>query len=367
METIYKHAGLPQSTLDMIPVVINSCPVCREWAAAGPEPVASLRLVVQINEEVEADIMFYKKLIVWNMVDRADRWHACHLLADKSAPSLQDAISQCWIKIWGPPTFLIIDGEGGAHDEETVKWLQGQGCTVRRIAKGKKARIVEKRQHLFRESLHRAETQLIREGITCSPDVLLAQCTFAGNALINVGGATPYQARVGRQPQFLPDILAPPEDADYLKGRFSHRIREVALKSMIEETAISRIQRAGKTLTKPSGEEQGYKVGDKIDWCGDKHAKDKSRWSTEPATITRVDNSAGSVTAVSAGGHEISYDFSRIRHTMLYAACAWEDPTFACEECEFVCQTWSTMDITAHPTQSHSRLSTSTLKHIPRW
>jgi len=125
METIYGHAGLPQSTLGMVRVVTDNCKVCREWAAAGPEPVASLRLVVQINVEVEADIMFYKRLIVWNMVDRADRWHACHLLADKSAPRIQDAISQCWIKIWGAPTFLIIDGEGGAHDEETVKWLKG--------------------------------------------------------------------------------------------------------------------------------------------------------------------------------------------------------------------------------------------------
>ena len=36
-----------------------------------------------------------------------------------------------------------------------------------------------------------------KEGIEVTFKQLLAPCVFAGNALVNTGGATPYQARLG--------------------------------------------------------------------------------------------------------------------------------------------------------------------------
>ena len=103
------------------------------------------------------------------------------------------------------------------------------------------ARMVERRQATMRYVMHKTEDQAKREGITIEFDILCAEACFAGNALTNVGGATPYNARFGRQPSMLPDILAPPEDGtNKLVGRFSHRIREIAVQRMVEATAIQR-------------------------------------------------------------------------------------------------------------------------------
>ena len=72
-------------------------------------------------------------------------------------------------------------------------------------------------------------------------DTLLAEMVFAGNAMVSTGGATPYHARFGCQPQMLPDLTVPPDDTAVGPGRYCHRVREVALQRIIEATAIARI------------------------------------------------------------------------------------------------------------------------------
>ena len=36
------------------------------------------------NEKLEADILFYKKWLVWHMIDKADRWHNGIEIASKT-------------------------------------------------------------------------------------------------------------------------------------------------------------------------------------------------------------------------------------------------------------------------------------------
>ena len=61
MEKILRAAGVPQPVLDMIPDVVDTCMECRAWMKRGPAPTPTVEIAVQQNDQVEADIMFYKE------------------------------------------------------------------------------------------------------------------------------------------------------------------------------------------------------------------------------------------------------------------------------------------------------------------
>ena len=106
----------------------------------------------------------------------------------------------------------------------------------------------------MRHTMHCAEEQFGRENMDTPLAWILAESVFAGNCLTNYGGATPYNARCGRQPQMLPPLQGMPTGES---RSFSHRVREIALQKIIESTAIARINRALKTAVTPAGETIG--------------------------------------------------------------------------------------------------------------
>ena len=57
--------------------------------------------------------------------------------------------------------------------------------------------------------MHCIEEQLEQEGIRVEFQSLLQQAVFAGNSMINYGGATPYVACWGQQPHLLPNSVDP--------------------------------------------------------------------------------------------------------------------------------------------------------------
>ena len=92
MEKIIHAAGVPQKTLQLIPGTIDTCRECRVWMTPSPDPTPTVDLCIVRNEQVEADIMFYKKFMIWHMIDRADRWYnGVHILR-KSSEILQSAM-----------------------------------------------------------------------------------------------------------------------------------------------------------------------------------------------------------------------------------------------------------------------------------
>jgi len=78
------------------------------------------------------------------------------------------------------------------------------GIIVKTRAPGQHARHIERAGAYLRVALHTAHSQCDREGVRTTFDVLLAMVVFAKNALVTVGGHTPYQAVYGRQPAMLP-------------------------------------------------------------------------------------------------------------------------------------------------------------------
>ena len=182
-----------------------------------------------------------------------------------------------WGKIFEFPKVLLVDGEKGIDNKEMIEWAKTKSMTIRTLPKGAHARMVERRQATMRYVMHKTEDQAKREGVTLEFDILCAEACFARNALTNVGGATPYNARFGRQPSMLPDILAPPENGtNKLMGRFSYRIREIAIQRMVEATATQRINRAMNTITKLAGQEYQFEPGELIEYWKESPQKDRS-------------------------------------------------------------------------------------------
>ena len=91
MERTLKTAGVPQKILDLVPAVIDTCRECRAWASSKADVTPSVELTTQPNEQVEGDILFYKRYVIWHMVDRCDRWHAAEEIPTKEFASILEA------------------------------------------------------------------------------------------------------------------------------------------------------------------------------------------------------------------------------------------------------------------------------------
>ena len=64
MTRILSLAGAPKSALNMIGAIIDTCRQCRQWTRPNPDSMASARIVVGFNIEVEGDILFVKVTVM---------------------------------------------------------------------------------------------------------------------------------------------------------------------------------------------------------------------------------------------------------------------------------------------------------------
>ena len=123
MEKVLGAAGLPSTVLEHVPSIIETCRECRVWQKPGPSITPSVEIVTDPNQEVEGDIMFYKRYQAWHMVDRCDRWEAAVQILSKTTEQLIEAIDVCWISIHGPFKHLVVDGARGRFAGEAVNQL----------------------------------------------------------------------------------------------------------------------------------------------------------------------------------------------------------------------------------------------------
>ena len=130
---------------------------------------------------------------------------------------------------------------------------------------------------------------------------ILAECVFAGNAMLTVNGCTPYNAVYGRVPNILPGIdqvTSPGETKVSIPVTIahSHRLREVCIQAIIEGSARARLGRALNTRSLPAAQAMNLQVGEEVDFYRQPSQKDASGWFG-PATLTDVSQtSRGMVT-----------------------------------------------------------------------
>ena len=164
--------------------------------------------------------------MAFHFVCRGSRFHAGKRIDNKEEQTLLDAIYTTWIGVHGAPKRLYFDGEGGLNTERVKQTLKREGCEVKPRAPGQHPRHIDRRSAVTRASTHISEEQATREGVEISFDQLFAASTFAGNALMTIGQATPYHVVYGRQPPMLPELEMPGyPQGDSLDGRTDARVR----------------------------------------------------------------------------------------------------------------------------------------------
>ena len=146
MRRFLERAGVADKVLDLIPEICDTCRVCREWAKPGPSNACSVDMTDKFNQQVECDLMFVHKHIIFHMIDRCTRWHAALVVPNKEDETLIKAIDTGWVTIHGAPKELISDGETGiVVSQRTRDYLSRKGITLHIRGKDQHARFIERR------------------------------------------------------------------------------------------------------------------------------------------------------------------------------------------------------------------------------
>ena len=111
MKRFLEKVGVSQVAIDNIANIVQSCPVCREWAKPGPSNVSTTSVPDKFNQQVEVDLIEFSHLgldkerhRVLHMVDRCTRWQATTEVENKEEDTLHSAMETIWFGIFGPPT-----------------------------------------------------------------------------------------------------------------------------------------------------------------------------------------------------------------------------------------------------------------------
>ena len=289
MTRILRAAGLGKDILDLVPAIQDTCKVCRHWARPQHDAKATCRMVVGFNIEVEGDIMFCRhegrQNAVLVLADRGVRWVATTVISDRQTATLLTALETCWIGIYGPMQILLFDGETGLDDDESTVFFQLKGITKRTSAPGQHTRIVDRKIQILRDAVHKLGTQLHEEGLPVPFPRIVAEATFAVNALSSLNGMSPYAAVIGRIPAILPsDDTVMSDNVPDDCSRHVFRVREIAVQAIAEGTARERMKRALHSKTQAAGAELEFKVGQSVDWHRPPAHKDASGWRG-PGTV----------------------------------------------------------------------------------
>ena len=316
MTTTLRACGIAGKVVEKIPGIVSTCRECRVWAKGGNATIPSVTLSERFNQHVECDLLFYKQFIIFHLIDRCTRWHAAKIIENKFEEILLDALFTTWIWILGAPEYFYVDGESGLNTQSAKTWIENQGSKFKCRAPEQHARFIERRGASLRACMHISEQQCIKEGIAITIHILLAICTFAGNALTNIGAGTPYNAVLGRQPAMLPPLDNTEVQAagDSEDGRVEARVRETVITSMVQTTAQQRITRTLRARTSPSTDGK-YKPGDLIDYLKHGGKKDVSGWHG-PTNVIKDSPAEGQV-IIKLAGREYPYRYQDVRHTLL--------------------------------------------------
>ena len=269
MKHVLSYACQPKEILDLVDDIVDTCEVCRTWTKPLPKSTATASVSTKFNDQVEADLLFFREHIIFHMIDRCIRWHATQEVTGRFMETLIEAIDKIWVSIHGPMREFIIDGEAAlAQGWLPRQYFKEKGITVIIRPPGSHAKLLERRGAITRDTLHKVYIQLEKNGVTSVPfPQVLGEVPFSGNALLTVNQATPYGAFYGRAPHMPPDIdgFVPDKTAP---GSIRHAalLRELCLQRMVDGSAKERINRAlnTKTFAVCSGALSGGRLGGRL-------------------------------------------------------------------------------------------------------
>ena len=219
------------------------------------------------NETVRVDILFRKGTLVLHMIDECTRYSMCTILRDQTPTEICRAMSNCWFRVFQPPRLILADQEGALISDEAGIFLGKHDVQLRTKPTELHATMIERHNALLRRLLHIIDDQVEAEGLHITDEDIVAETCYAKSNMLEVGGAHPITAVLGIKPHVLPDFesssLALTDDylgSEFAASRGTVRLREIAVRAMIEATARARVDIAHKTRTRRSSLECDYKL-----------------------------------------------------------------------------------------------------------
>ena len=339
MLRLLEMIGVPDSTLKMVGDIVATCRVCRTWTRRAPDVKLAVRLSIRFNQCVQVDLLFYEcaatpvgrslaarpptNHIVLHMVDECIRWSTTVEIPTKNVEDITEAIQVHWLKLYGAPSLMIWDGERAMVSNEASQWASRNQLQLIQRAKHKKAWVAERHNEILRHSMHKTQTQLAAEGISIKLSLVLADATYAKNALLTIGEGTPYIALYGRVPPLLPQIehiagTAHLNDETGIEGsRHDHRLHEVTVAPMVETLAERRLGLINGSGPAPLvGELLALRPGDQVEIFRQTN-KDRPSW-VGPATVKVTDIENGRIMVQWQGRH-IECALEGVRRAMIFA------------------------------------------------
>eukprot|EP00959_Pyramimonas_sp_CCMP1952_P164591 3440696-Pyramimonas_sp.AAC.1 len=117
MRLILSRIGQDSVGLNLIRGVCHTCRECREWDKPGHAVMPSAALPGKFNEEVECDLMFYKREhSLFHIIDRCMRYANGIEIPDKTMTSILDAYHPCWMQ-FGAAKVFYSDGDGALNND----------------------------------------------------------------------------------------------------------------------------------------------------------------------------------------------------------------------------------------------------------
>jgi hypothetical protein len=316
MTTLLSAAGVSKEVLMLVPSIIDTCDICRNWQRVGPRTVTSTRVPDTFNLEVQIDLLFYKTNVVLHCVDACTRWTAVEILPDREPASILDGFAKCWIRIFGCPVTILCDQEGGVISDLAAEWFERRGINVVFRAREQHCGLVERHNQILRNQLHLLDDQSNSEGLAVPFSTILSESVFAKNALFKCGNASPYEALFGRVPPLL--AVVGHESGEALTDRDAARVRHLAIGCMIQATADQKARTADGTKTRRAGQLLEMRTGDLVEFFRKPISKDSSGWHG-PAQIVDLSSLSDGIIHIKWQGRVLSARVQDIRSAMTFA------------------------------------------------
>lgn len=184
--TLLEAAGVSRDVLVLVPSIVDTCAICRNWQRTGPKTVTSMRVPDTFNKEVQIDLLFYKTYVIFHAIDACIRWSSAVVIANRESASILEGFCEAWLRLFGPPETVLSDQEGGSIPDDIGQWFSNKGIQFEFRARNQHCSMVERHNELLRRQLPVTEDQANTEGLGTSFRMLLAESLFAKNALFKL-------------------------------------------------------------------------------------------------------------------------------------------------------------------------------------
>lgn len=294
LQKLVKHADKGQTQLlSAIQTITDECTVCQLYKRPSRRPVVTIPMASTFNNVVAIDLKEIKDAISTNkcwilhLVDHFTRFSAGRIIYSKEKENVVSQILECWIAVFGPPTYIMSDN-GGEFDNSSFRDMCDK-FNIEMLSTAAESPfsngICERHHRVLYDSLRKIMVD--NDEKSCSLKDALSWSLSAKNSMLNHNGYSPFQLVYGSSPNIpttnnskLP-ALETETESNVLAKHLStlHKTREEYIKS----EASDKLRKAMKHNIRPT-QHKVLRLSDKVYYKRNK----SDRWKG-PGKIVGLD------------------------------------------------------------------------------